>query len=266
MSLIVGIKCSDGIVVGADSAATFGTLGKSTIRQSAKKIQIIDRKLICGVAGPAGLAQQYLGELEDIWADTRVHSLPGHKLMASISQQFISRAAPLMEAAGKAKATYGSVAWENAMGSAIVAMPTQGSPSLFWFDPMCAPEEVTEQLPFVSIGIGQPIADPFLALLKRVVWQDQLPNLRMGTFSLVWTLKHTIQTNPGGIAEPIQVVTLAAGGSDLAARELEQNALKEMEEAVISAELEFSKATREFMGLGVEVETPPSPPEPPSQA
>ncbi len=38
MTLIIGIKCSDGIVMGADGAATFATLGQPTIRQETKKL------------------------------------------------------------------------------------------------------------------------------------------------------------------------------------------------------------------------------------
>jgi 20S proteasome alpha/beta subunit len=40
MTLIIGIKCSDGIVMGADGAATFGSLGQQTIRQGTKKLEV----------------------------------------------------------------------------------------------------------------------------------------------------------------------------------------------------------------------------------
>ena len=41
MTLIVGIKCSDGIVVAADGAATLGSFGQQTAKQPVKKLCFI---------------------------------------------------------------------------------------------------------------------------------------------------------------------------------------------------------------------------------
>ena len=58
MTLIVGILCSDGVVVAADGAATLGSLGNSTVRQEVKKLDVISGKIIVGVSGPVGLGQK----------------------------------------------------------------------------------------------------------------------------------------------------------------------------------------------------------------
>lgn len=42
MTLIIGIKCRDGIVMGADGAATFEALGQHTIRQETTKLDILE--------------------------------------------------------------------------------------------------------------------------------------------------------------------------------------------------------------------------------
>ena len=41
MTAIVGILCQDGVVIGTDSAVSFGAAGRSTVKQISKKINII---------------------------------------------------------------------------------------------------------------------------------------------------------------------------------------------------------------------------------
>ena len=65
MTLIVGFKCSDGIVMGADGAATFGNLGQGIIRQPIKKLEIIGNYTILGISGKVGLGQMFKAELEN---------------------------------------------------------------------------------------------------------------------------------------------------------------------------------------------------------
>ena len=68
MTLIIGIKCSDGVVLGADGAATFGSLGRETIRQPVtRKLEILGGRIVVGVSGPAGLGQRFRGEIEALW-------------------------------------------------------------------------------------------------------------------------------------------------------------------------------------------------------
>src|SRR5690348_9720940 len=67
MTLIVGIRADDGIVVGADGAATYGALGTSTIRQETKKLESIKDSVIIGISGAVGLGQRFTGELKALW-------------------------------------------------------------------------------------------------------------------------------------------------------------------------------------------------------
>ncbi len=64
MTLIVGLKCSDGIVLGADGAATLGVMGHQTARQTTKKLTILSESVVVGVSGPVGLAQRVAGEVQ----------------------------------------------------------------------------------------------------------------------------------------------------------------------------------------------------------
>ena len=69
MTLIIGIQCEDGIVLGADGAATLATsLGAGTVRQSVKKLTKIGQCIAIGTSGPvwSGSAFQRLtGKIVD---------------------------------------------------------------------------------------------------------------------------------------------------------------------------------------------------------
>ena len=77
MTLIAGIKCSDGIVLGADGAATYGVRGQSTIRQPVKnKLKIIADSIVIGTAGPVGLGQRLAGSLETAYQNNQLFKDP----------------------------------------------------------------------------------------------------------------------------------------------------------------------------------------------
>ena len=59
MTLIIGIKCEGGIVMGADGAATLGCMGTHTVVQECKKLQLLCNSIILGVSGSVGLAQRF---------------------------------------------------------------------------------------------------------------------------------------------------------------------------------------------------------------
>ena len=141
-------------------------------------------------------------------------------------------------------------------------MPIDKKFALFQFDQQGAPEEATEDLPFISIGSAQATADPFLAFIHKIFWPTLLPTLEMGIFSTVWTLQHAIDTNPGGVADPKQIMILEKQGKDFNARELEVAELAEHLEAITAAE----SVLRDFRNLKASSTPAALPPEPPPQS
>lgn len=66
MTVIVGILCSDGVVIGSDSALAVGRVGRYTIERhegNVFKIEIIDDNIITAFTGAAGLAQRFNDQL-----------------------------------------------------------------------------------------------------------------------------------------------------------------------------------------------------------
>src|SRR5258708_11048106 len=179
MTLIIGIKCSDGIVMGADGAATFGSLGQQTIRQETKKLDIIENRVIVGTSGPIGLGQRIKSEIQALWTDGR-QNLGAQKpaeAMRIVREALWQKHLNLeMQVAQVTAGVIGQqLALQIALSQTVVCLPLNGVSRLIQFDHQGPPEEAMITLPFVAIGSGQSIADPFLAFLRRLLSVHCLP-------------------------------------------------------------------------------------------
>ena len=259
MTLIVGIRARDGVVLGADGAATFGTASSSTIRQPVRKLSIVRGQAVVGVSGPVGLGQRIIAEIEEIWKSKGLANSTPPQAMTQLRQMVWEHIKMEIEVAAVAQKIPGTPAAMSAVSQTLVAIPCAGRACLFQFDPQGAPEEATEDLPFVAIGSGQTIADPFLAFLRRIFWRDRLPNLSEGVFATLWTLQHAIHTSPGGVSGPIQIVVAERSKkSAVVARELSESELEEHREAI--AHIEDSLMRRFAQPVETETKLPPTPP------
>src|SRR5437660_75445 len=226
MTLIIGVRCGDGIVLGADGSATLGTMGAPTARQqSVKKLKVIRDKLVFGLSGPIGLSQLLCACVEEAHDKGHLQHRVEH-VAEHLRGTFWKLIEPEMKNAVVAQPVVGEqAAASSAICSTILALPVQGRAELLQFNHQASPEIATEELTFVAIGSGQMLADPFLAFIRRVVWCMRPPTVQDGILAAVWTLRHAIETNPGGIAEPMIIVVLskekdAKGREDFVAREL----------------------------------------------
>jgi hypothetical protein len=66
----------------------------------------------------------------------------------------------------------------------------------------------TGKIFFGSMGSGQMLADPFLAFVCRVLWDNEMPTVDDGKFGVYWVLAHTIKLAPGKVGLPIHLATL----------------------------------------------------------
>ena len=146
----------------------------------------------------------------------------------------------------------------NVLCKSLIAFPYKLQARLFQFDYVGAGEEATNELPFVALGSGQPLADPFLALLKRVLWSNSPPTVAEGRFAAAWTIVHVAKTNFGGVGLPLQMATLSMKDNK---PQIEfTNDPKEHYEAVEAAEAALRLHVRPGAGA------PPIPPAPPAPA
>jgi hypothetical protein len=261
VTLIVGIKCSNGIVLGADGAATLSVLGQNTAtaKQPVKKLSILKTGAVLGVSGSVGMSQRIGGVISTIRAGTDLASTV-KMIRESLWNQLFKFE---FEVAQITKNTVPALA-QQCLSFGLIALPIGSALELLQFDPSGAVECATKHLPFVSIGSGQATADPFLAFIRRIFWKSE-PTTAEGIFAAWWTLHHSITISPGGIAEPKQIAVLEVQNNKfLPARELTTVELHETEVAVEEAEQHLKKFDR-----SKNIGPPPasqSIPEPPSGA
>jgi hypothetical protein len=234
MTLIVGIKCSDGVVMGADGAATFGALGTRTIRQPMRKLTVISDCAVIGVSGPGSLAQQFASIISVLLPELQ-QSMADHLVALRLQQSLWVAAGEAFSIARVAQQTIGQVALESALSGSVLALPVAGVLRLYQFSQQCAPEEATVDLPFVAVGSGQSIADPFLAFLRKVFWPKRLPTVADARLATFWTLSHCIETNPGGVADPKQMITITQNDQGCDIRESTGPELLEYEQHIAQA-------------------------------
>jgi hypothetical protein len=215
VTALVGIYCKNGVVIGADSSATFSNGRTPTIEQPIDKIDIIDEKIIIAGTGEVGLGQRFTRCIETAWNNNQF----------SISSDIEM---------GKKLAAVGILdfaATQVKQGSygALVAIPVKKKPCLYELSSdNFQPELKTERLWYVSMGCGQPITDPFLAFIRDIFWIDgNLPNINEGIFAATWTLDHAVSINPGGINGPVKISVLENENGDCKARLLSDQELDE---------------------------------------
>ena len=237
MTLIIGIKCKDGIVIGSDGAATLRTMGQSTIVQHTKKLEIISNSIVLGVSGPIGVGQLFKGVIKKLWENDRFHGKKeSYEAMELLSESLWEHLKPEFQKASIAKSVIGNIALESAICLTLIAIPISKKLCLFQFNQQCSPEEVTENLPFVSIGSGQQIADPFLAFLRWIFWRNELPSLEDGILTVLWTLEHAIRTHPGGVSDPKQIITIKKENNKYKIYEFKEKELQEHLEGIYDIE------------------------------
>lgn len=259
MTVVIGLKCSQGIVLGSDGAATLGSMGLRTIVQPTTKLSLIENKAIFGFSGQVGLSQLFYDRACAVCA-TLLEGADLPEVCRNLRSGFLPDANVRFQVAALARSVFGNLAAESVASQTLLALAVQGRPELIQFDYQCNPEWTTNELPFVSIGSGQPIADPFLAWIRFVFWRNRLPTLAEGRFAVYWTLSHAIRTAPGGIGPPIQMAALESEQGNVIVRELSADELGDHEIAIN----EYESAIRELFVQQRGMARPPPPPQPPS--
>lgn len=207
MTLIVGLLCSDGVVVGSDSAVTFGDGGRFTIgQQQAEKVRVVENSLIYSSTGAVGISQVIAERVGNLWSQRTLTGKP-EAVMDKVGKEIANLVSPYLQT-GQFLRGMGNDP-SASLCKSLIAVLISGQPQLFTFDFNGAPEKVTKEIGFVSLGSGQMIADPFLAFLRRILWEGKELTLSEGRLAAVWTIDHVRRTNPGGIGGEIQLATLS---------------------------------------------------------
>lgn len=221
MTSIVGILCSDGVVIGSDSAATFGNSRLRTIEQPCEKLTVIDGRIIVAGTGEVGLGQRFCDVVQKAWNDKQFGSQP-----IEVGRVLASRAIQDFSQTGVKLGQYG----------ALLAYAAGGTFHLGEFSvDNFQPEWKTRQLWFTSMGSAQMITDPFLAFLREVFWENDMPTVQNAIFAITWTLDHAIHYNPGGVNGPPRVAVIEKQKGQYGARILSEVELDEHQQSILAA-------------------------------
>ena len=249
MTLIVGIKCKDGVVIGSDSAVTLGvSTQRHTIEQPLrKKIDIIQGRVIVAGTGQVGLGQRFLAQVDRYWSQ----SSNRNQAIVEIGKQLAKVGITDFIETNAEKGQYG----------ALVALPCQKKFELIEFGLAdFQPEVKTDDHWYVSMGSGQAVADPLLGFIRHTFWGDSPPSRQDGVFAVTMVLTLGCEMATGGVAPPIQMAVLRKDGrGKLLARRLSQDELLEHEANVRSAISYFS----DYQSAHQQPQQAPSPPPPP---
>lgn len=229
MTLIVGIRCSDGVVIGSDSAVTFASGQQLTISQrSDEKISVIHDKAIVAGTGQVGLGQRFQSIVEREVSTHEFFKLSliekGKRLASATISDFTSTGVQSLE--------FG----------ALVAVLDQTSAELIEFPAnSMQPEIKSRDCWYVSMGSGQFVADPLLGFFRATFWKDGPPNWEDGVFAAVMVLDLACEMVPLGVSGPIQLAFLRCGQdmNEPAARKASQEELSEHLDNVKSAREHF---------------------------
>lgn len=222
MTLILGIRCGDGIIVGADSMFTVGShFGR--VRMDGEKIHLLpDNRGIVAFAGDLDVSQLVLDALTEQWQTIQN---TGNR---SEIKDLISRIIRRVLGDEKAQLDYPEF-------SALVALKMQQEPSLLLFRGTRPPIEARDGIYMLRSGTGEHFALLFQKFLERVFWDGNAPpSINDGVFSALWTLNHIIETNAMNIggSSRIAVMEMKGNPEDWYSRMLPAHELDEYQQFV----------------------------------
>ena len=249
MTVVVGIRCTDGVVIGTDSAITFGPSAQQlTIEQPYySKIDILDNHIIVAGTGEIGLGQRFAYEVDKLWRGKSFSGKSVVEIGALIAQNTLNNFISTHVQPGQ----YG----------ALAAVPCGKSAELIEFGVATfQPEFKTVDNWYASMGSGQMVADPLRGFVRKVFWGDSPPKRQDGIFAATMVLKMACDMAPSGVAPPIKMAVLAPNGKgQLAASRLSEDELQEHAGSVENA-LEYFRKYPDHIKETSGGPVPPTPP------
>lgn len=210
--------------------------GYINVEQNSTKIHVYDNKVIVGISGSVGMSQIELDSMKDHWL---AEVVPKSK---NLAKEFISRTAfaatlPYLEFSKTLRS--GQQIDQNLFTELLVVAPICKEPVLMMFDYQKSVMEADENILFLTLGSGAPMAEPFLKFIDRIFWNGKPPQtINDGVFGVLWALHHVIETNAtmGVGGEPDIAILEKQEDGKWKARIWQKEELMEHQDRVVDAE------------------------------
>ena len=231
--------------------ATFAH-GTSTLMQvPTDKLHVVGDRIIVACTGSVGLAQRFVGIVEEQWKLKVIFNKSAMTCAKSLSKFTIE----------DFQSTH--VQRTQNIGidfGAMVAAPLNDRPHLIEYDTVNFQPEIRQgKLNFLSMGGGQILAEPFLAFINRVLWKSEIPDVKTAVFGVFWALSYALEIAPGGVGHPIEIATLKKRGGQWKAELLSKEILQEQGQHISDVENRIGDLPAEVIKQAGG-EEPPAPP------
>lgn len=205
MTILVGILCQDGIVIGSDSSATLSAgNNQTTIEQKTSKINVVNDHIIIAGTGSVGFGQRFDCLVTKAWEERFFIDKSKNDIAKGLCRAALEDYASTFIEPGRQRGVM------SLTFGALLAFHLKDKFHLceFAVDNFQPEFKTLDGLWYTSMGCGQQIVDPFLGFIRNVFWKDTPPKLNDGIFAACWAIKHCIDINPGGIGGPHQIAII----------------------------------------------------------
>lgn len=248
MSLILGIRCSDGVVLAAAgrSGGEPGLNGSMAARQRARPLRIISGQAVLGVSGNAGLAQELSLALEEALASPDRGESTELTFRARLRDAL---AAPMQRAAAIHRTLaglpgLGDSAGPYAHSHTLVGLPFRRALRLYAQGSDCVLTEVTEEVPWAAVGPASAAVEAFLYMLRRILWTGDVPSTRRAELAACWALLFAGGDDVTSL-ERIQLVVMSrSSDGSIQISERDRESLAGIGQYIEEAERSFGDALR----------------------
>lgn len=242
MTLIIGIKCSDGVVFGADSAGSITGLTQLEV----KKLFNIGNDILLGASGNS-ITTQVMKDCIENMLQANSTLLSGNTIGQALSQCIWNTTREATMRAEFMRKQFPNTPVVDPSSASLIGVRLEDTVRLFCVEHGGGYFEVTSKQIFHCTGSGMGPAFPFLSLLKRILWTSELPTVQEAIFATIWTLDHSIQAAPGGIGLPIQISTLFKKNGHWEINEFDEESFTEDLQRVRQLEKEIGTSVINFI-------------------
>lgn len=246
MTIVVTFLCDDGVVVASDSMLTPSLGGINVGHHNGRKVYILEGVQLFAYAGDHGQGARVRAKAKE-FIDKIEHFPDALGYVVDITRESIDQ----FHSTG--------VIGDQIEVNGALGFHFDGDFQSCVFEGMFQPRLLDADHYYAALGTGKLSADPFLKFLTDIFCKQGRPNVRQAIFLAAWVVQYVIDTNPGGVAGPIQISVLEEISGVVFARELETD---EHTEAIASAG-EALRAWRDSVQSGVAAEDAPRQPSPP---
>lgn len=195
MTLLVGVLCTDGVVIGSDSAAT---LGSGVLQSPVKKVHVVNDSILVATAGSVGLGQRFRHVVAQAADDEKFQAMDLVGKGVSLSERGLQNFKRTSSDARKTSALVSISNGKKPDSAGLIEFSSRGF----------SPSVVREGVRFTAAGSGATVAGPLLALVRHAFWADSHPSVTDGVFAVAFVLNLATRIVPRGVGGPVQIGTM----------------------------------------------------------